>query len=155
MIWHSSNLQDVLTQLDVKAETGLANSVAEERLEIYGKNEIKVNEKLSLFKRILAQFKSKTLIALIIVCIVSFVATLVYDQPNAYMPLLLIGVLLANAVISAFYLYNADVTIDDIKSVSHPKIKVLRDGIEKVITADCLVRGDVIILSEGDYVSAD
>ena len=155
MIWHSAGLPEVLEQLEVKAETGLANSVAEERLEIYGKNEIKISEKLSLVQRFLAQFKSKTLIALIIVCLVSFVVGLVYNQPNAYMSLLLIGVLLLNALISAFYLYSCDNTLDSIKSVSHPKVQVLRDGIVKTITADNLVRGDIILLSEGDYISVD
>lgn len=155
MIWHSASVDEVLQDLSVDSNVGLANGVAEERLDIYGKNELKNTEKLSLFKRFLLQFKSKTLICLIIVCLVSFVVSLLYSQPKPYTPLLLIGILLINAVISAFHLYSCDNTLDDIKTVSHPTVKVLRDGIEKVITADNLVRGDIIKLSEGDYVSAD
>ncbi len=155
MIWHSAAVDEVLEELSVDSSTGLANGVCEERLEIYGKNEIKNSKKLSLFKRFLAQFKSKTLISLIIVSLVSFVVALLYEQPNAYMSLAIICVVIFNAIISAIHLYSCDNTLDDIKSISHPTVKVFRDGIEKVITADNLVKGDIIILGEGDYISAD
>lgn len=155
MIWHSATVEEVLSELSVNANSGLANGVAEERLESYGKNEIKSAEKLSLLNRFLAQFKSKTMIVLIIVSIISFVINLVYSQENPYAPLILIAILLINAVISAFHLYSCDTTMDDIKSVSHPTVRVLRDGINKVISADNLVKGDIIFMSAGDYVCAD
>ncbi len=155
MIWHSEGLERVLQELGTDLETGLTNGEASERLEIYGKNELKSTEKISLLKRFAQQFKSKTLITLIIVSIVSFIVTLAYGMPKAYMPLLLVGIVVINAIISAFHLYSCDNTFDDIKSVSHPTVKVWRDGIEKVITADTLVKGDIILLNEGDYISAD
>ncbi len=155
MIWHSATTEEVLSELSVNEESGLANGVVEERLEIYGKNEIKTADKVSLFKRFLTQLKSKTLIALIFISIISFVINLVYSQETPYAPLILIAIVLINAIISAFHLYSCDSTIDDIKSVSHPTVKVLRDGIEKVVSADNLVKGDIIFLSEGDYICAD
>ncbi len=155
MIWHDATVEEVLSELSVNVASGLANGVAEERLEAYGKNEIKTTQKVSLLKRFVAQLKSKTLIALIIISIVTFVINLVYLQENPYAPLILIAIVLINAVISAFHLYSCDSTMDDIKSVSHPMVKVLRDGIEKLISADNLVKGDIVLLSEGDYICAD
>lgn len=155
MIWHSTSIEEVLAELSVNEASGLANGVAGERLEAYGKNEIKTAPKVSLLKRFVAQLKSKTLIALIIISIISFVINLAYLQENPYAPLILIAILLINAVISAFHLYSCDSTMDNIKSVSHPTVKVLRDGIEKVISADNLVKGDIVFLSEGDYICAD
>lgn len=155
MIWHSETLQEVLDELSVDINTGLANGIAEERLEKYGKNETQATEKISFFKRFLAQFKSKTLIALVIVSIVSCIVSVAYDNDNPYSSLILIAILVVNAIISAFHLYSCDNTLDDIKSVSHPTVRVLRDGIEKTVTSDYLVRGDIIFLNEGDYVTAD
>ncbi len=155
MIWHSSELQDVLNSLSVDTNIGLANGVAEERLESYGKNEIKTAPKVSLFKRFFDQFKSKTALALILISLVSFFVSLVYEQDRPYSAFILIAIILLNAIISAFHLYSCDSTLDDIKSVSHPTVKVLREGLEKIITADNLVKGDIIFLSEGDYISAD
>ena len=155
MIWHSSHIDDVLKQFNVNPDTGLTNSVVEDKIETYGKNEIKSAEKLTLFERFLQQLKSKTLISLIIVSFISFIIALVYKQPNPHTNLMLILVLLVTAFINAFYLYTCDNTFNDIKSVAHPKVKVLRDGTVKVITSDYLVTGDIILLSEGDFVSAD
>lgn len=155
MIWHSASLTEVLNELSVDKNNGLANGEAAERLENYGKNEIDIVEKKSLIKRFLAQFKSKTLNCLIIISVVSIIVSLFYDLPNAFMPLLLIGIVVANAVISAFHLYLCDTTFDGIKSITNPMVKVLRDGIEKTVSSENLVRGDIILLSEGDYVTAD
>ncbi len=155
MIWHSATIDEVLSELSTDSSTGLANGIAEQRFEEYGSNEINNSEKISLIQRFLLQFKSKTVIFLIIVSLISFAVSLVYSQPYAYMSLLLIAIVIVNAVISAFHLYSCDNTLDDIKSRTHPTVKVLREGIERVITADKLVKGDIILLNEGDYVSAD
>lgn len=155
MIWHSARLCEVLEELSVDSSTGLANGVAHQRQEEFGSNEVNCSDKISLFKRFLLQFKSKTVIFLIIVSLISFVVSIVYNRPQAYMPLLLVGIVVVNALISAFHLYSCENTLDDIKSQSHPTVTVLREGIEKVITADGLVKGDIILLNEGDYVSAD
>ena len=53
MIWHSSEIEDVLQQLSVTKDYGLANAVALERLEIYGKNTTSNSDKTSLFRRLL------------------------------------------------------------------------------------------------------
>ena len=37
MIWHSSQMQDILKELDVDENKGLANGVVDIRAEIYGK----------------------------------------------------------------------------------------------------------------------
>ncbi len=155
MIWHSAELDEVLAELSTNSSTGLANGIADQRFEEYGSNETSNGEKISLFQRFLSQFKSKTVISLFIVSLISFAVSVAYGQPQAYMPLLLIAIVVVNAVISAFHLYSCDNTFDDIKSQTYPTVKVLREGIEKVITADKLVKGDIIILGEGDYISAD
>ena len=72
MIWHSASVVDVLAELKVNSETGLLNGVADERLTNYGKNVITNIEKPTLFKRFFNQLQSKTLIALIIICLLSY-----------------------------------------------------------------------------------
>ena len=51
MIWHSSTSQEVLAELSTDAESGLSNGVADERLNIYGKNVISSIESPSFLKR--------------------------------------------------------------------------------------------------------
>lgn len=155
MIWHSSERSAVLTELEVDGKKGLPNGVADMRLEKYGHNVISDSEKPTYLKRFAAQLSSKTVIALIITALLSFIVSLMYDEVNAYSPLLIIAIAVVNAAISAYYLHNCDNALNGIKSVTNPSATVLRDGIVKRINSAELVPGDIIILEEGDYISAD
>lgn len=155
MIWHSSEIQDVLNQLSVTKENGLANSVALERLELYGKNTTSVTDKASLFSRFLSQLKSKVVYFLVAVSIVSFIVSLVYNQSDFYFPLLIIAIVLLNAFISALHLHKCDEALDAIQNAANPEVTVIRDGSEKQIPSEMLVPGDIVILNEGDYITAD
>ncbi len=155
MIWHSASINDVLAELKVTADTGLLNGVADERLEANGKNIITNIQKPTLFKRFFDQLKSKTIITLIIISLLSFGVSLAYSQENGYFALLIIAIVLLNAFVSAFHLFSCDSAFDDIKQITIPTVKVLRDGILKNINSSELVVGDIIILEEGDYVTAD
>lgn len=155
MIWHSSSKTEVLAHFNVDDKKGLANSECEEKLEIYGQNIISNIERPKFLNLFFNQLKSKTVISLIIVAIISFVLSTVYNDVNSVSALLIIGIVLLNALISAYYTYNCQNTLDSIKSYTNPSITVLRDGIVKTINAADLVTGDIIILEEGDYVPAD
>ena len=56
MIWHSSSKEDVLNHYSVDAAFGLANGVATEKQEIYGKNIVGKTGKTSLIKRFFGEF---------------------------------------------------------------------------------------------------
>lgn len=155
MIWHSASVNEVLSELKTNSDTGLLNGVADERLKNYGKNIITSAQKPTLFKRFIDQLSSKTLIALVIICLLSFVVSLIYSQSNSYFSLIIIGIVILNALISAFHLFNCDNAFDDIKQITIPTVNVLRDGIIKIINSSELVIGDIIMLEEGDYVTAD
>jgi len=53
------------------SETGLSSEEAENRLQKYGKNELKEEEKTSLVKLFLSQFKSFLIIILMVAALVS------------------------------------------------------------------------------------
>lgn len=155
MIWHSASIPEVLSELEVNSETGLLNGIADERLDTNGKNFIITAPKTTLLKRFFDQLKGKTKIALIIVSLISFAISTIYSHENSYLALLIILIVLLNAFISALHLYNCDNAFDDIREITIPIVKVLRDGIIKNIHSSDLVVGDIIILEEGDYVTAD
>ncbi len=155
MIWHSSETEEVLKQLSVTKENGLANSVALERLEIYGKNSTASTNKVSLFSRFLSQLKSKVVYFLIAVSIAYFVVDIIAGNGNFYFSFLIIAIVLLNALISALHLHKCDEALDEIKEAANPMVNVIRDDIEKQIPSEMLVPGDIILLNEGDYITAD
>ncbi len=155
MIWHSSQTQDVLNELEVTEEKGLANGVADLRLKAYGKNVIKSLKKPSFKKHLFSQLKDKYVLILAIVAIICSLLSFAYEKPDYYSPILIIVLLLLNSVISAYQLYRSDLVLNSLKSVTTPLATVIRDGIEKQISADELVPGDIILIKSGDYIPAD
>ncbi len=155
MIWHSSSSNDVLNELIVDDKKGLSNGEVDLRLETYGQNVISKIEKPTVLNRFLTQLKSKTVILLIFISIASFLVSLVYDEINSYSPLLIIAIVIVNALISSFYTYYCDNSLDNLKKITNPNVSVLRDGILKSVNSVELVPGDILMLSEGDYIPAD
>lgn len=155
MIWHSSSANEVLAHFGVNDKNGLTNSESEERLEIYGKNIISKVEKPTFLQRFLSQLNNKMVISLIVIAVISFFVSLVYNLVNFAMPLLIIAIVVLNALISTYHMRNCESAMDNIKNFTNPSVTVLRDGVKKVINAANLVTGDIIILEEGDYISVD
>ncbi|MCQ2455495.1 MAG: cation-translocating P-type ATPase [Clostridia bacterium] len=155
MIWHSSDINSVLNELEVNADKGLSNGVAENRLKKYGKNVIKNIKKPSIFEMFLLQLKDKHVYILSAISILSFIFSIIYDKGDIYSPLLIILIVLLNALISAYQMYKSDLAINNLRSITNPIARVLRDGIEKEIYAEDLVPGDIILIKGGDYIPAD
>ncbi len=155
MIWHSSEIDEVLKELGVDEKKGLHNGVADMRLEQYGYNKITNIEKPTFRRRLLAQLNNRYVYVLVIVALVSLLLSIIYKNGNYYSPLLIILIVVANAFISAMNLYRSDTALSSLKSISNPQATVVRDGITMQIPSDELVPGDIILLKEGDYITAD
>ncbi len=155
MIWHSSEIEDVLKELSVDGKKGLANGIADNRIASYGKNIIGNIEPVSFKKIFFKELKSGLVITLALIAFIAFGISLIYNERDFYSPLLIIAIVLLNAVISSYHLYSGEKVLNSLKSISNPDATVLRDGIEKNIPSDELVPGDIIILGEGDYITAD
>ena len=155
MIWHSADYNEVLKTLSSDSKTGLANGVADTLLEEYGKNTITNVKKPTFLKHFTQFICSKLVIALCVVSLISLFVSLLYDQSNPFAALLIIAVVLLNGVISASHLHSRDEIFNSLHNRTNPTTKVLRDGIERVIPSDLLVPGDIILLTEGDFISAD
>lgn len=155
MIWHSSTPIQVLNELEVDDKKGLPNGIVDIRLADYGENTVSKIEKKSFFSCFKNQLKSKTVISLIIIAIISMIVSALYNQFDNLSPLLIIAIVLINSLISSYYVYSSDMTIDNMKSYTNPNANVLRDGIVKNINSSQLVPGDILILEAGDYIPAD
>lgn len=155
MIWHSSGTQEVLNELSVDSKKGLSNGVADDRLNIYGKNSIKNIKEPDFLKIFLNELKGGMVIALLIIAVLAFLVSLIYEQKDFYSPLLIIAIVAINSLISAYHIYSGEKVLNSIKGITNPEATVLRDGIERVVPSDTLVPGDIIILNSGDYVTAD
>jgi len=155
MIWHSSSAEEVLKELKTDKDNGLANGIATERINKFGKNVLNDENKKFFLKEFLSQLNNKFVYILFVIAILSFAFSVYYKSNDFVSPLLIIAIVVLNALISAFYLSRGKAMLERLKKTTDPKATVIREGIKKYIDSSELVVGDIILLSEGDYISAD
>lgn len=154
MIWHSSQIKSVLEELSVDENNGLANGVAYERLETNGKNQISEIRPVGFLRRFLGQLNRKSVYALVIISVVCLIFSLVYNR-NDFSPILIIAIVILNALLTAYHQSVCDRAVFVQKTAAIPTCTVIREGIKRNIPSNELVVGDIILLSEGDYICAD
>ncbi|NLS76766.1 MAG: cation-transporting P-type ATPase [Chloroflexi bacterium] len=128
---------------------GLSTTEAARRLLQYGPNALREEKGVPLYRRFLGNFTH--LMALLIW--VAGIAAIF-----AQMPQLAIAVWMVNVINGAFSFwqeFRAGKAIEALRNMLPAYARVLRDAHEQRILASELVPGDVILLAEGDRISAD
>ncbi|MBI2707338.1 MAG: cation-translocating P-type ATPase [Proteobacteria bacterium] len=140
---------EVLEVLKTSLTEGLSSNQAQERLEVYGYNVLKSEEKITPLARFLLQLKSPVVITLLVATAVS---ALVGDIVDA---IAIFTIVIINAIIGYVQEAKADTAVEALKKLSTPLARVIREGsIQEVSAADvCL--GDILVFEAGDYVPAD
>jgi len=147
-MWHSLEKKEVLKKLET-SEHGLSSHEASIRLKKYGKNELKQIAKVSPLFIFLTQFKS----VLIIILLAAAVFSLAIQHYTDFGVIMAIVVI--NSFVGFFQQYKAEKTIAELREILVLKVKVIREGQVNEILASELVPGDIIMVSEGDKVTAD
>lgn len=130
-------------------ENGLTNDEAKNRISQYGENKITKKKEYKILKIILNQINSPLIYILIFAAIISFIA---HSKLDAYV----IGIIvLINTTIGFFQQYKAENAIQKLSNLIEPKVKVIREGTLQIIGSKNLVPGDLVILEEGDKITAD
>ena len=146
--YYSKDTNTILKELN-SSTSGLSSSEAEERLKKYGKNQLNDGEKISTLAVFLSQFKDFLVIILIIASIVSLISG------NVESTIVILVVIVINAILGTVQHVKAEESINSLKSLSSPRIKVLRNGDKIEISSDMVVPGDIMLLEAGDMIPAD
>jgi magnesium-transporting ATPase (P-type) len=128
---------------------GLTTSEAKVRLAKFGPNAIQTIKGKPLWRKLLANFTHLMALLLWAGGAMAFIGK---------MPQLgwaIWAVVVINAIFSFWQEFRAEKAADALKKLLPQFARVLRDGNEAKVPANELVPGDVIVLSEGDHISAD
>ncbi len=147
-MWHRLTVDDTLSELKT-SEEGLSEKEAKLRLEIYGYNRITSEKKESVLKLFFEQFFSLLIVILIVASIISASIGQIVEAVTIIVIVILAGIL------GFVQEYQAGKAIEALKKMAAPNATVLRDGQEKIVPAEEIVPGDIIILQTGDKVPAD
>ncbi len=146
--FHTLDTPTLIKELK-STSSGLSAVEAERRLMIYGKNQIKAHKKGSILGLFLKQFWNIMLLILSIASALSFYFGEVIDG-------VAIGVvILLNVVISFFQEYKAERAVEALKKLMAPYALVRRGSQTLKIPAENVVPGDLLVLEEGMYITAD
>lgn len=155
MIWHSATPEEVLQELQTDKDQGLSSSEAERRLSTYGKNLFVNDEELSLVNALVSQLKKPSVIILLCLLVIFVLRELVLGTNHFCMPIVSILLLSAKEAIFIYSQYRCTNMLYRLKNRINTTAHVIRNGVEQTVNATELVPGDIIKLSEGDFVPAD
>lgn len=153
---YRQTVDEVLTALSTDARAGLNEREARARLEKYGKNELTAEKPAPWWKKFLAQFEDVLVILLLVATAVS-AGLWLYERETAlpYESLAIFAVVLLNAVMGYVQESRGESAVAALKKMSAAHARVLRDAELQSIEASEVVPGDIIIVEEGDTISAD
>jgi len=130
-------------------ERGLSEEEAGRRLQEYGPNKLPEAKADGLTVIFLRQFQSP------LIYILLAASTVVFAMGETIDGSIILAVLFFNAIIGTIQEGRAQNTLRALKKFVETKATVLREGKELIVSDSEVVPGDVIILQEGEKVSAD
>lgn len=128
---------------------GLSQAVASSRLKNEGMNELPASNKRDLFGIALEVLQEPMFLLLVIA---GAIYLLLGDVNDA---LMLLGFVFVVMAITIYQENKTEKVLEALRDLTSPRALVIRDGIEQRIAGREVVRGDLMILSEGDRVAAD
>ncbi len=154
-VWNR-DVTEVGEESGTDLHNGLTAAEATARLEQYGPNELEAEEREPVWRKLVAQFADPLIYLLGAAIVVSLVVWLLEGSEGVPFEAIVIGVIVVlNAVIGFLQEARAQQAVEALRRMSAPTAGVLRDGREQRIPAAEVVPGDVLLLAEGDAVSAD
>jgi P-type Ca2+ transporter type 2C len=147
--WHARPIHEIERELDADIEGGLSEEEAALRHERDGPNRLPSPEGRSAWAILGAQFTSLIVLFLVAATAIAFL----FGETIEGFAILVVIVI--NAAVGFLTEMRAEQAIDSLRKQAAPSARVMRGGQERTIDAEEIVRGDVVLLGEGDRVPAD
>lgn len=137
------------TLTDRSALTGLSSVEAVSRLRADGPNELPASNKRSLLRQSWEVVREPMLLLLLTAGTINFLLSEPLDGA------ILMSFIVVVIVISVYQQRKTENALSALRDMSSPRAMVIRDGRQIRIPGREVVRGDVVLVSEGDRVPAD
>jgi magnesium-transporting ATPase (P-type) len=146
----------VAAELGSDVDFGLTAIEAAARFERYGPNQLDPAERVPTWRKFLAQFADPLIYLLMGAVVVSLVAWALDGGGGAPIEVIVIAVIIvANGVLGYVQEVRAEQAVAALQRMAGTTAGVRRDGRQERVPAVDVVPGDVLLLAEGDAVSAD
>jgi Ca2+-transporting ATPase len=147
---------EVARALGTDLEHGLTSAEAARRLAAEGPNELRSAPPVPIWRRVLAQFQDPLIYLLLAAIAISLVAWVIEGQVGLPVDAIVIMLIVViNAVLGYAQEAKAENAVAALAQMTAVTSTVMRDGQVTRVPSTELVRGDVLVLGEGDSVGAD
>jgi magnesium-transporting ATPase (P-type) len=147
--WHAMSGPEVVERLGTDAESGLSLSEASVRLQKHGPNRLPQGKKRGAFMRFFAQFNNVLVYVLIAAGFTKLMMNVWIDAG------IIFAVVVLNALLGFIQEGKAEKALDSIRNMLSDEARTMRSGEARMIPAEDLVPGDVVLLESGDKIPAD
>jgi potassium/sodium efflux P-type ATPase len=147
---------EVAVELGTDLRRGLGGAEAAGRVSLYGPNVLEGARVVPAWRKFAAQFADPLIYLLIAAVAVSLVAWALEGAEDVPFDAIVIAVIVVlNAVLGYVQQARAERAVAALQRMAAATATVVRDGREERIAATEVVPGDIMLLAEGDAVSAD
>src|SRR4029077_80046 len=147
--WHAVPAVEVVGRLRTGPAAGLDAAEASRRLSQYGPNRLPEGKQRGPLMRFLAQLNNVLVYVLLGAGFVKLMVGLWLDAA------VILGVVIINALLGFFQEGKAEKALDSIRHMLSAEARTLRGSETRLISAEELVPGDVVLLESGDRIPAD
>jgi len=156
------NINNLWQILDSNA-TGLSEKQVEDKLDIFGLNEIAHEKAAPWYRQLLDAFVNPFIVVLVIIGIVSLITDVVIAKPGEedYTSVIILSIMvLLSSILRFWQEFSSNKAAEKLKSMVKTTATVMRDmGLrfsgKKEIDIKEIVPGDIVLLSAGDMIPAD
>ena len=150
------DIAEVAEALAVDLDSGLFSAEAARRLTADGPNELRAAPPVPIWRKILAQFRDPLIYLLLAAVAISVLAWALAGADGWPLDAIVIAIVVVlNAVLGYVQEARAESAVAALQEMTAVTSAVLRDGRLVRIPSEQLVRGDLLVLAEGDAVGAD
>src|SRR5262245_7986857 len=147
--WHAMSQAEVVKRLVTNSEKGLNLPESSARLQQYGPNRLPEGRKRGPFTRFFGQFNNILIYVLVAAGFTKLMLSLWIDAG------IIFAVVVLNALLGFIQEGKAEKALDSIRSMLSPEARTIRGGETRIICAEQLVPGDIVLVESGDKVPAD
>ncbi|WP_028992573.1 magnesium-translocating P-type ATPase [Thermoanaerobacter thermocopriae] len=152
------DVDEILAQLGTNRE-GLTSEEAQDRLEMYGLNEVAHEKPAPWYIQLIKAFINPFIGILVFLAIVSYITDVLFTAPQDrdWSTIIIISIMVTVSGLLRFVQeYRSNVEAEKLKALVYTTAAVIRkDTGEKEIKIEEIVPGDIIHLAAGDMVPAD
>jgi len=147
--WHAMPAGDVVQRLGTDSLQGLGAAEASSRLHKYGPNRLPAGKRRGPLRRLLAQFNNVLVYVLLAAGFTKLMLSLWIDAA------IIFAVVVLNALLGFIQEGRAEKALDAIRNMLSADARTVRSGETRLIPAEQLVPGDIVLLESGDKIPAD